>query len=150
MKRSLPRFPELLGGTTRSQTEVCATKQGFVRRMGSASMRRKLGGKEAQMATLKRIGPGSAFKVGLVTYAFLGLIIGACFAFFSMIARSIGGLAGSEAGVGARVLGMGFGLGAIIVMPIMYGIIGGIGGALGALIYNLVAGWIGGLEVDIS
>lgn len=27
---------------------------------------------------------------------------------------------------------------------------GGIGGAIGAFIYNLVAGWIGGLKVDIS
>jgi Transmembrane domain of unknown function (DUF3566) len=102
------------------------------------------------MATLKRIGPGSAFKVGLVTYAILGLVIGGCFAFFSMVAGSVGGLAGSQAGMGARMLGMGFGIGAIIIAPIFYGIIGGIGAALGALIYNLAAGWIGGLEVDIS
>jgi len=32
----------------------------------------------------------------------------------------------------------------------MYGIVGGIGGAIGAVIYNLVAGWVGGIEVDIS
>ncbi len=102
------------------------------------------------MATLKRIGPGSAFKVGLVTYAILGLVVGACFAFFSMIAGSLAGLAGQQASAGARAFGFGMGLGAIIVMPIMYGIIGGIGGALGALVYNLVAGWVGGLEVDIS
>jgi hypothetical protein len=43
-----------------------------------------------------------------------------------------------------------FGAGAIVFFPICYGIIGGIGGALGAVIYNLVAGWVGGLEVDIS
>jgi len=102
------------------------------------------------MATLKRIGPGSAFKVGLVTYAFIGLVVGACFAFFSMIAGSLGGLAGGQATTGARALGMGFGLGAIIIMPIIYAILGGIGAALGAVIYNLAAGWIGGLEVDIS
>ncbi|HKW32361.1 MAG TPA: DUF3566 domain-containing protein [Candidatus Acidoferrum sp.] len=102
------------------------------------------------MATLKRIGPGSAFKVGLVTYAILGLFVGFCFAFFSMVAGSLGSLAGGQASAGARALGMGFGFGAIIIMPIMYGIIGGIGGVLGALVYNLVAGWIGGLEVDIS
>ena len=102
------------------------------------------------MATLKRIGPGSAFKVGAVTYAILGMFIGVCFAFFSMIAGSLGGLAGGQASAGARALGMGFGFGAIIIMPIMYGILGGIGAALGALIYNLAAGWIGGLEVDIS
>jgi len=39
---------------------------------------------------------------------------------------------------------------AIIIFPILYGILGGIGGAIGAAIYNLAAGWVGGLEVDIS
>jgi hypothetical protein len=43
-----------------------------------------------------------------------------------------------------------FGAGAIVLLPICYGVIGGISGALGAVIYNLVAGWVGGLEVDIS
>jgi hypothetical protein len=42
------------------------------------------------------------------------------------------------------------GFGAIILFPICYGIIGGISAAIGAAIYNLVAGWVGGLEVDIS
>ena len=102
------------------------------------------------MATLKRIGPGSAFKVGALTYAILGLVVGACLAFFSMAAGSLGGLAGSPASPAARAFGLGMGLGAIIIVPILYGIIGGIGGAIGAFIYNLVAGWIGGLEVDIS
>jgi hypothetical protein len=101
------------------------------------------------MATLKHIGPGSAFKVGLVTYAFLGLFIGICVALFSMVAGSLTGLAGNQV-PGARAFGFGMGIGAIIFFPIMYGIAGGIGGALGAVIYNLVAGWVGGLEVDIS
>jgi hypothetical protein len=39
---------------------------------------------------------------------------------------------------------------AAIIFPICYGIIGGIGGAIGAAIYNLAAGWVGGLDVDIS
>ena len=101
------------------------------------------------MATVKRIAPGSAFKVGLVVYAFLGLIVGICMALFSMVAGSLGSLAGG--GVpGARALGFGFGLSAIIVFPILYGIVGGIGGAIGAAVYNLAAGWVGGIEVDIS
>ena len=102
------------------------------------------------MATLKRIGPGSAFKVGMVTYALFGLVIGVCIALFSLAAGPLGKLAGADASPGARALGFGMGIGAIIVAPIFYGIVGGIGGALGAIIYNLVAGWIGGLEVDIS
>jgi hypothetical protein len=101
------------------------------------------------MATVKRIAPGSAFKVGLVVYAFLGLIVGICMALFSMVAGSLGSLAGG--GVpGARTLGYGFGLGAIIIFPILYGIVGGIGGVIAAAVYNLAAGWVGGLEVDIS
>lgn len=102
------------------------------------------------MATLRRIGPGSAFKVGMVTYALFGVVIGVCVALFSMAAGPFGRLAGTEASPGAKALGFGLGLGAIIVAPIFYGILGGVGGALGALIYNLVAGWIGGLEVDIN
>lgn len=101
------------------------------------------------MATVKRIGPGSAFKVGLVVYAFLGLIIGCFMALFSMVAGSLGSLAGGGA-FGARAFGFGMGLGAIIIFPILYGIIGGIAGAIGAVVYNLAAGWVGGLEVDIS
>jgi len=47
------------------------------------------------------------------------------------------------------MMGLGMGFSAILIFPIMYGIVGGIGGAIGASIYNLVAGWVGGLEVDI-
>jgi hypothetical protein len=101
------------------------------------------------MATVRRIAPGSAFKVGLVVYAFLGLIVGICMALFSMVAGSLGSLAGG--GVpGARALGFGFGFSAIIIFPILYGIVGGIGGVIAAAVYNLAAGWVGGLEVDIS
>jgi Transmembrane domain of unknown function (DUF3566) len=101
------------------------------------------------MATVKRIAPGSAFKVGLVVYAFLGLIVGICMALFSMVAGSLGSLAGGAV-PGARALGFGFGFSAIIIFPIFYGVIGGIGGVIGAAVYNLAAGWVGGLEVDIS
>ena len=101
------------------------------------------------MATVKRISPGSAFKVGLVVYAFLGLVLGAFMGLFSMMIGSLGNM-GSDAGFGAKLFGFGFGLASIIIFPIFYGILGGIGGALTALIYNLAAGWVGGLEVDIG
>jgi len=96
------------------------------------------------VAVVKRIGPGSAFKVGLVLYALLGLIIGAIFSLFALVAAPFAH-GGSPHFAGAL-----FGAGAIIILPIFYGIIGGIGAALGAALYNLVAGWVGGLEVDIS
>ena len=101
------------------------------------------------MATVKSISPGSAFKIGLVVYAIFGLVVGIFMALFSMMIGSLGSMVGNAA-PGARLLGFGFGVGSIIIVPIMYGIIGGIGGAIGALLYNLAAGWVGGLEVDIN
>ena len=100
------------------------------------------------MAIVKRVGPGSAFKVGLITYGILGLVLGICMALFSTLVGSLGTAASSAPG--AKLLGLGMGVGSIIFFPVLYGLIGGIGGALGALIYNLAAGWVGGLEVDIS
>jgi len=96
------------------------------------------------MAVLKRIGPGSAFKVGLVTYAFLGLIFGAIFSLISLVAAPF------AHGARTPFAGAFLGIGAVIFFPIFYGIIGGVFAAIGALIYNLVARWVGGLEVDIS
>jgi hypothetical protein len=96
------------------------------------------------MLTVRHIGPGSAFKVVAAAYAVIGLVVGIIFALISMLGRAL--MPSAEAGI-FRVF---FGVGAIIFLPICYGILGGILGALGAFIYNLVAGWIGGLEVDIS
>jgi hypothetical protein len=96
------------------------------------------------MARVKRIEPGSAFKVGGILYALMGLLLGIIFALASMVRGTFA--PASEMGV----FRMFFGAGAIVFLPIFYGIIGGICAAIGAAIYNLVAGWVGGLEVDIS
>ena len=101
------------------------------------------------MAILRRVGPGSAFKIGLVLYGIIGLLLGIVMACVSMVAGSLGSL-GQSAVPGARVLGLGLGFGAIIVFPLLYGVMGGVFAAIGAAIYNLVAGWVGGLEIDIS
>jgi hypothetical protein len=37
-----------------------------------------------------------------------------------------------------------------IAMPIIYAVMGVVGGAIGAALYNLVAGWVGGIEVEIT
>jgi len=100
------------------------------------------------MATIKRIGPGSAFKVGLVVYAFLGLVIGVFVALFSMLAGSL--VPSGNGIVAPAAFGMGFGLASIIIFPILYGIIGAVVASIVALLYNLAAGVVGGVEVDIS
>jgi Transmembrane domain of unknown function (DUF3566) len=97
---------------------------------------------------VRRIGPGSAFKVGLVLYAGIGLIGGL---FIAGISGTIGSLGSIIPGVppGTR-FGFGMGVAAIVVLPIFYGIVGGVIAWLMALIYNAVAKMVGGLEVDIS
>ena len=37
-----------------------------------------------------------------------------------------------------------------VAMPLLYGCFGVIGGAIGAALYNLVAGWVGGIEVELD
>src|SRR5437588_12200733 len=101
------------------------------------------------MPPVQLISPGTALKIGLLTYAILGLLLGIFMAFISMVAGTLGSL-GQSAAPGSRLFGFGMGFGAIILFPIFYGIIGGIFAAIGAFIYNLVAGWVGGLEVDVS
>ncbi len=36
------------------------------------------------------------------------------------------------------------------ILPILYGIVGFVFGAIGAFVYNLIAQWIGGIEVVIE
>ena len=100
------------------------------------------------MATLKRVEPGSAFKIGLITYGILGLVLGICMAIFSILVGSFGTAAASVPG--SKLFGLGMGVGWIIFFPVVYGLFGGIFAAIGAVVYNLAAGWVGGIQVDIS
>jgi hypothetical protein len=80
------------------------------------------------------------------TYALIALLIMPFFLLFGAIA----GVA-AKAG-GGQAFPAAFGLGAIfiVLLPILYGVMGFIGGIIAALIYNLVAKWIGGIEVDVA
>ena len=95
------------------------------------------------MSVVKRISPGSAFKVGLVVYGLLGLILGLLFSLFALLGAAI-------PGTGAKAGGVIFGALAVIILPLLYGFFGGIFAALGAAIYNLAAGWVGGLSIELS
>jgi len=86
------------------------------------------------MATVKRIAPGSAFKVGLVVIRVPWLNRRDLqWHYFPWWLESLGSLAGG--GVpGARALGFGFGLSAIIVFRFCTASFGGIGGVIAAAV----------------
>jgi hypothetical protein len=99
------------------------------------------------MAVLKRIGIMSAAKIQAIIMAAIGLIAGVLYAIMMSLLGGIMAASGSSSG-GGIMAGLGFA--SIIVFPILYGALGFVFGALGAWLYNLVAGWVGGLEVDLS
>lgn len=90
---------------------------------------------------VKRVGTLSLAKIMAVIYAGIGVLAGVLVALVS----SMGSAIQQESG-----FGMGFGFGAIILLPILYGVLGFIGGIISAWLYNLAAGFIGGIELDLQ
>ncbi|HEX9365855.1 MAG TPA: hypothetical protein VF921_04465 [Vicinamibacterales bacterium] len=98
---------------------------------------------------IRRIGVWSVSRLYGGISATMGLIIGAIFA----LVATLGGMAGAmrdsgSGGFASGGLGAMFGVGAIVILPICYGVIGLIGGAIGAALYNLFAGMFGGIELE--
>lgn len=92
------------------------------------------------MAILNKVGVMSVAKVTALIYAIIGLVVGILYA-----------LAGSAAVIagGADMLA-GLGILAIIAAPISYAIVGFIGGAICALLYNVVAAKVGGIQLELD
>ena len=100
---------------------------------------------------VRRVGVWSVAKLYGGISATMGLLIGACFAVVAMVGGTMANAMGSESGVpGAGAFGALFGVGAVVMLPIVYGVLGVVGGAIGAGLYNLFAGIFGGIEVDIQ
>ena len=84
---------------------------------------------------IRRFGVGQTAKVFGVLYGIIGLIFVPVFALMATFAPQEGA---------------NFGLGFAFAMPVFYAIIGFISVAIGCAIYNVVAGWIGGIEVELG
>jgi hypothetical protein len=82
-----------------------------------------------------------------VLYGGLGLIFGGIMSIAALFGAAIG--AAADQGAGAFI-GMLFGIGAIILFPVMYGLMGFLSGAFLAWLYNLAAGTIGGIEMEFE
>ncbi len=90
-----------------------------------------------------RVNPLSCAKVAGVLYAIMGVLFGVV---FSMVAM-LGAFAAPDT---AGMLGAVFGIGAVVFMPIFYGCMGFVMTLIGAVLYNAVAGMIGGIEIDVA
>jgi hypothetical protein len=96
---------------------------------------------------IRRIGVLSLGKVLGVLYAVLGLIFGALFAIVSLLGAAVG-VANSQSS--DAFVGLLFGVGSVIFLPIFYGVLGLVFGLITALLYNGVARLIGGVEIEVE
>lgn len=94
---------------------------------------------------LRSVGVLSVGKLLGTMYAVIGLIFGGILALMAMA-----GVAMQPANANAPVIPMFFGAGAVILFPVMYGVAGFIGGIICAAIYNVIAGMVGGIEVNFE
>lgn len=94
---------------------------------------------------VKRVAPLPAAKVLGVLYALGGLLVGGLVSVISIVGGAIG--AGDD---GSPFGGLLFGAGAIIVLPIFYGVLGFIMTLIGAALYNVVASFVGGIEIEVE
>jgi hypothetical protein len=92
------------------------------------------------MATIQRIGPTSAFKVGFVVYGCLGFLAG-----ILCSAIAFAGVPFATHEHLPRIVT----LFAVVLCPIVSGLIGAVGTLISALLCNLASGLVGGLEADV-
>jgi hypothetical protein len=92
---------------------------------------------------VERIAPLSLAKVLGAIYAVIGFVAGAMFTLFALV----GAVASDPETAWLAPL---FGIAAIVVFPILYGVIAFVVGLVVSGLYNLIAGRIGGVEVVLA
>ena len=81
---------------------------------------------------IRRFGIGQTAKVVGVLYALVGVFLLPIFLVISVFSPRQDG----------------FGSGFAMALPIIYGAMGFVATAIGCAVYNAVAGWVGGIEVE--
>jgi hypothetical protein len=83
---------------------------------------------------IRKFSVGQTAKTVAVVYGVLGLVIVPFLLIGSILSPK-------DAGIG---------VGFALLIPILYAVVGFIGTALACAIYNLVANWVGGIEVELE
>ena len=91
-----------------------------------------------------KVGPLSFAKIAGMVYALMGLCFGGLVTLFSLVGAAF---VPQEADAG--LMGMLFGVAAVVLLPIFYGVFGFVMTLIGAWLYNVVAGLVGGVELEV-
>jgi len=98
------------------------------------------------MMRIKRIRIGPAARVVGFLFALIGLIFGEVAAFLATrLQIDLPHLSDEIMGIPLHAA---LGLASLLVIPLIYGLLGLLLGALLAMMYNLTAGWFGGIEIE--
>ena len=93
---------------------------------------------------IRRIGPMSCARISGTLYAIMGIVLGAIFSLAALAGAFIGD---SSQGPFAAAM---FGVAAIVILPLLYGGLGFIATFIAAWLYNILAGVVGGIELDLQ
>lgn len=93
---------------------------------------------------IRRFGIWSVARLYGLLSAAMGLLVGLGIAVASTVGMSMA--EGDEPPFLAGI----FGVGAVVILPIFYGVMGICAGAIGAALYNMLAGVVGGVTLDVE
>ena len=102
------------------------------------------------MKTLKKIDIMSFAKFQTILMAMIGLLIGIMVAFFGFIFQAFAGRFIEEGASDFGMFGMGLGLAALFILPLLYAVMGFIVGVIGGALFNLVCKISGGIKVELE
>lgn len=94
---------------------------------------------------VEKVGVVSLAKLFAALYGVLASIIGVLYGLGIAVASLVGVAQGQNEALLGLVLAVAFAIG----IPLLYGVMGGIAGGLMALIYNLAASRLGGIQVTL-
>jgi hypothetical protein len=83
---------------------------------------------------IRRFGVAQTAKVFGVLYAIIGLLLAPIFVLVALFGPSESG----------------FSVAFAVLLPIGYGLLGFVSAAIGCLVYNAIAGIVGGIEVELA
>jgi Transmembrane domain of unknown function (DUF3566) len=105
---------------------------------------------EMKTYEIRKIGPGSVFKLYFTIGLVIGLIVSLVMVLVGISLKNIGFQLGTinmnHIGllqIGAAILG-------VIIGSLVYGLVAGLAGMIGALIYNAFAALVGGIKVNLN
>lgn len=97
---------------------------------------------------INRVGVGSLARVAACLYASIGFIVGVCIFLVSLLGMGMP-MDGGANEVPSWIAPV-FGVGAVVILPLLYGALGAVAFTIGGLLYNVAARMVGGVQFEVD